>query len=205
MKLWEMTLTAGSLDLKLGKYLSIYAKSFPVSYEHLGDIEEVAVWFDKATSIYLLVKDKLIGWFYVIGFKTTMTGLELKAAYVLPDLRSNRLFEKFIWFLKKHVIGGSCIMLGDVHSEATQHVVKKLAHAERFELSWFNIDTTERVAVSDNMLLGYSALKATPWRIIIENDGDFSTWPKFYTPDHADIKQWYDFLLEHSSKSPLIL
>lgn len=192
--LLEMTMLAGSLDYNMSRFLPMYAKKFPESYKHVGDIEDVQVWFDDTDKIYLIIREKPEGWFYVVE---NSLGFEIKGAYLLPSLRGKRLFEKFIWFLKKHE-GMSLIVLGDVHSDITKQVVSKLVDADRFTVSWYNINTKEKVNFHDQPELGYSRAGSTKWRVIIENDGDFSDWPRFYDPSKPDIKQWYDFLIEEN-------
>ena len=189
-----MTMSVGDLSYNLSRYMSNYGKDFPKAHTHDGDIEEIQVWScNNHKGIYLFVSDaKPIGWFCI---NTKPFGSELTAIYVDEKFKGLRLFEKVCWYIKMH-LKLFPLFLGDVHSIATRGVIKKIASVNRLKVSWFNIETDSKEAFLKNPELGYSNEKTTPYRIMLENDGNFDDWNRFFSLSECSIKQFYDFLLE---------
>lgn len=191
MKLREMTMSSGSME-NLGKYLKDYEHILKDSV-HVGDIEDfnvfrkernVAPFYDYAIS----TEDKIIAFFSVTK------KWEVDIAYVSPEFRKKGLFSAFLFFLKRNE-GASKITLGNVHSQDTIDAIKRI-HA-RFDTHWENQKTKEKIKYDPNTAKDFYGVKSSnDWRIILENDSDFSDWPKFYPKDFPDLKTFYFNLLE---------
>lgn len=69
------------------------------------------------------------------------------------------------------------LIIGKVHSTDMQEVVKGLS---RFNKQWYNLKTKEKKPFNvDTLDDFYSHLHSIDWRLMLENSGDFSDWPKF--------------------------
>jgi hypothetical protein len=102
-------------------------------------------------------------------------------AYVVEVHRKQGLFSAFLFFLKRNE-GLSKIVLGELQSEATVEAVRRIY--KRFDASWKKDGYREPYdpATVDKY---YSSTKPTGWKIVLENDGDFSSWPKFFDLQEA--------------------
>lgn len=181
----EMTMKHGTME----NQLSIYFKSIikdEKNYKHVGDIEQIKVL--KNNDIYLLITDdKPIAFFQVTNSNNVA---DLQNAYTIPELRKTGIFTKFIWFLKRNE-GYNQIRFGDVHSEDTIEVIKAIS--KRFDTYWQN-GKGEKIPYDVNTIdQFYSKKHPTDWKIILENNYDFSDWPKFY--EVPNIKCIYEGII----------
>ena len=181
-----------SLNPVLEKYVEQLA-----DFQHVGDIEQIQVL--RNSTIYLLLKaDVGVGFFEVIKHDSTenlpyTNATLINVAYVADEFRGNSIFEKFIWFLKKHE-NGSKIILGDVHSPMMISTVKKLS--KKFETSWVKQDQKISYNV-EHLDQYYSYSGPTGWMIMLENYGSFENWPVFYDETSSDFRAKCDWLLEN--------
>lgn len=107
--------------------------------------------------------------------------------FVVPEHRKRGLFSMFLFFLKQNE-GLSQIIMGMRHSKDTLEAIKRIAR--RFNIYWSN--GKEKVPYSPETTdQFYSETAPTKWKLILENDGDFTDVPKkfdfrlaktFYTP-----------------------
>lgn len=187
MKLQEMTMVAGDLSYNLSRYFNSAARS-KSSFLHVGDIESIRV-LNKGNEFLLDLDQVNCAYFYV---KAENSIVEISVAYVDPEFRRQNIFAKFIWFLKRFYHTTE-IVIGDVHSKDTIEALKKLS--SRFNISWTK--DGQKVKYNPEKVDDfYGVNKPTGWKIVLENDGDFSKWPKFFDEQKPDIKQHYDWLLE---------
>jgi len=138
--------------------------------KHIGDIEEYNVRQDGK---YYTVWDNqsLIAYSSLENENNIVDDV-----WVHPDYRQQRIFSKMLWFYKTR-LNRSTLMLGKVHSPTIQEVVKGLS---RFDKYWLNIKTNETEPFElDTLDNFYDYLAPTPWRLMLENNGDFSDWPLF--------------------------
>lgn len=181
----EMTMRAGHMDQHLNQFFKNIAKQ-KTEFKHVGDIENIQVLFKE--QIYLLTKDATpLAFFQVYDEAPNAI---LKVAFVDAPFRKQGIFSKFIWFLKRNE-GYKRIILGDVHSPDTIAAVDYISH--RFNVYWDN-GKEQQPYQADIVDRFYSNFQPTEWRLVLENEGDFSSWPKFY--NIADIHTWYEWILK---------
>lgn len=107
--------------------------------------------------------------------------------WVSPDYRGQKLLSKLLWFYKTR-LNHPQILLGRMHSTDMQEVVKGLS---RFTKSWYKDGKTEPFDLNTF----YNNTKSTGWLLLLENDGDFSNWPK-YTTGKCFIYEVYEWQIE---------
>ena len=181
-----MTMKAGDLS-HLKNYFSEFVDDH-ASYKHIGDIEHFKVL--KKGYIYLLMREDVGVAFFEV--RKNYKALLIDVVYIDQSFRGKDVFEKFIWFLKKHK-GGSKILIGDVHSEKMINAIKKLS--KKFEISW--VKGNQKIKFDPEKINDfYGVGHTTGWQIMLENGGDFSGWPLFFNARSPDIKQYYYWLLE---------
>lgn len=178
----EMTMRAGNLDRLATAYVNLHKNDWKMG-EHVGDIEQFSVIkFNEFFSVWL--NDEIIS-----SLKTIPTGdlIEVRNIWTSKKFRGQKILSKLLWFLKTRM-GYSKLLLGDVHSQDTQAIVK--GGLSRFEKSWYKDGKKEKFSL-DTLDKFYSYGKSTGWRILLENDGDFSSWPKFTGSDWVrDNYEW---------------
>jgi predicted acetyltransferase len=185
----EMTQTFG----KTGEHIinamnSIYDNR--KSYDHIGDINQAQVLYKN--NIYLIIlNNEPIGFFQV--FNKNDTAL-VSNMFIIQKHRKKGWMSMFLFFLKQNE-SYSKIQLGDRHSEDTIKAIKRIS--KRFNIYWekngkrepYDIKTIDKY---------YSLIKPTGWNIILENDGDFKDYPKFWNHNSIlqDLRIQYDILLD---------
>lgn len=184
----EMTMRLGKMDNQLSTIVNQNKESWKTG-SHIGDIEDKKVLLYKATDknlIYSLWKDdEFVGYSLVIDANP----IEISQAWIDPEYRKQRIFSKILWFLKTRM-NYSPIQLGDIHNRDTVEVLKNLS---RFKKYWWN--GRDKIPYDpDSINQFYSLEKPTHWKLLLENDGDFSSWPK-YTTGYM-IKDFYDWQIE---------
>jgi len=172
----EMTMKAGSYE-HLESHLSAFEK---VKEEgvHCGDIEHYNVYRRERSSILIdyaiFLQDKIIAFFVIDSG-------ELSTAFVSKSERKKGLFSAFLFFLKRNE-GMNEIILVDLHNEDTINAIKRIY--KRFKTSWVKGD--EKVDFDPTIEKPYYLLmKPTGWKIMLENDGDFSNYLKFFNEETA--------------------
>ena len=122
----------------------------------------------------------------------TLNKNEIVAAFVQKDFRKKGLFSAFLFFLKRNE-NLSQIIIGEIQSQDTVEAVKRIH--KRFKTSWVKGDKKEKFDPNvENPY--YSFEKPTGWKIMLENDGDFSQWQKFYhktLQDDTRLTEMYYF------------
>lgn len=137
---------------------------------HVGDIEDFQVIHD---GVFYSVWDN-----DTIVACSSLSNNEVDHVWVNPQYRGRRVFSMLLWFYKTR-LNQSPLVLGQVHSSDMSEVVKGLS---RFHKFWFNTRTNEKVPFSiDTMNDYYSYHEVTPWRLILENSGDFTGWSMYNT------------------------
>lgn len=195
MRLFELSMRAGDLSKHLSAYFNQEIKNIE-SYEHIGDIENIQVFRkDYGTSgiLYILKKgEECISFSQV--FKLSEKRALVKNTFTVEKYRRQHAHVNFLFFLKRNE-GYSEIELGDIHSKDTLQVIPTLS--KRFQVSWENKKSQEKIkydsAEEDKY---YSSSKPTGWVILLENDGDFSEWPKFFDESKLNTKQYYYWLFQ---------
>lgn len=152
--------------------LSYYQDLYNVGI-HCGDIEDTQVIKaerGKLTDYAFFQQTKCVG-FAILNNNVVVN------VYVIPENRKRGLFSAFLFFLKRNE-GMHQIVLGDTQSEQTVSAVKRIY--KRFNTFW--IKDGEKIPYDPNTIdQFYSIAGPTGWQIMLENDGDFSHWPKFWS------------------------
>lgn len=172
----EMTMKVPSYEM-LADYLPHFTHLKSDGF-HCGDIEHFKI-FKKQRGLsytdYAAFLDGVIVAFFVLE------GNEITNAFVSKEYRKKGLFSAFLFFLKRNE-GLSQIILGDNHSYETVEAVKRIY--KRFNTSWFK--GIEKIPYDPNQEDPYYSMgKPTGWKIMLENDGDFSKWQKYF---HHEIQ-----------------
>lgn len=193
----EMTLKAGNLDPDLQRIFADYSdKIVDDELEHVGDIEHVKIMRRTYTrkGVDFLVSGKTR-----IGFASwniILTGagevFEVDNIYLIPNEQRKDLGYKYFFFLKN--VMGVKILLGNVHSNATQFFLQKQQNLKRFDISWLNLKTGERAEFDQDK---YDLTKPTDWRVLIESD-EAPFMSKFHvTLDDSVLAENYHYFSHH--------
>lgn len=211
--LGEMTMKAGDLTEPLRKTFEYFSTGLAdEELVHMGDIDDVQIMrFEQAKSkrafnpslppiVDFFVKDhQKIG--MMLGHRTRMHPksklwdagirfvLEFDEWFILPQFQRSGLGEKYLYFLKN--VMNTPVMIGNIHSTATQNFLKKTAAQKRFKMNWYNIKTGETEDFSKDK---YSTDKPNEWQVLIEHDDN----PLFnqFKSDVPSIKNTYEWLFD---------
>ena len=171
------------------RYGKEHQASWKTEGKHIGDIDNYQVkQYEHFYSLW--DKDLLIGFNSLTKDKADAP-IVVDIVWINPDYQGKKLFSKMLWFYKTR-LGHSKLMLGDIHSLAMQEVVK--SGLSRFKKSWLKNETSEPFDIK-TLDKYYDHSKSTGWQLVLENDGDFSNWPKF-TDGKDYIKESYDWQIE---------
>jgi|688.fasta_scaffold619970_2 hypothetical protein len=165
----EMTMLGPDLSQQAEKFANTNKKRWYTHGKHIADIENYKVLQDGI--YYSLWDDDTL----VAVSSLSNASNEVDDVYVNPVYRGKKIFSMMLWFFKTR-LNRSPLMLGQVHSKMMQEVIKGLS---RFNKYWYNIRTNEKEPFSlDTLDNFYSYLSPTPWRLMLENIGEFD-WPMF--------------------------
>jgi hypothetical protein len=180
----EMTQAVDSFE-HLVQFMPMVQMQLP-NATHCGDIEKAHVYRTSlmGSTFYIISHDGKT----VLGYYQ-LDGNEVLGAYVIPEMRQQNLTAMFLLFLKRNE-GMSKIIIGDQQSANMIATLKKIY--TRFDTSWEKDGT--KIPYHPNTISNFYDVKKTGWQIILENDGDFSKWPKFY--NLYNLKTWYNQLIE---------
>jgi len=187
-ELQEITMKVGNLDTQLSN-IAVQNKEHWKTGKHIGDIEDKKVLLFKATDknwIYSLWKEnELISYLLLVN----NSPVEVSQVWIDPNYRGQKIFSKLLWYLKTRE-NYSSILLGDIHSKDTVEVLKYLS---RFKNYWTN--GKEKISYDSTEIdKFYSLERPTEWKLVLENNGDFSSWPK-YTTGYM-VNDYYDWQIE---------
>lgn len=116
---------------------------------------------------------------------------EVDDVWVESKYRGKKIFSMMLWFFKTRLKRDK-LLLGAIHSRDMQEVVKGLS---RFEKKWLNVRTNQIEPFSLETLDDYySYAGPTPWRLMLENLGDFTDFPMFN--GGSFIKEAYEIYIE---------
>lgn len=90
----------------------------------------------------------------------------LEEWYIVPEHQRKGLGEQYLYFIKTEM--KLPLLLGDIHSTATQHLTKKLNASTKLKLSWYNTKTGE-IEPFEAEEGKYSTDGPTAWRLLVEN------------------------------------
>ena len=102
---------------------------------------------------------------------------EVNLMHVDPKYRGQKILSKLLWNFKSRQ-GRSKLTLDQYHSDDLYNVIKQ-GGLSRFNKSWqnshgdiepFDVNTVDKY---------YSHTKPTGWKLVLENDGDFSDMPHY--------------------------
>lgn len=183
LDLKEMTVKAESYET-LEKWIPEYSNLKDVG-EHTGDIEDYSVYKRNRNDLIdysIFLDDKIVAFFVVK--KPDI----LSIAFVKKEYRKIGIFSLFLFFLKRNE-NFSKIVLDNSHSRDTINALKRI-HT-RFKTYW--TDGSKEIKFDPNKEEPfYSSKKPTKWKIVLENDGDFSDWPKYY-PKPGEMPDLHTF------------
>lgn len=168
-ELTEMTMRGPDLSKSAQTFVDANKRRWATHGKYIADIENYKVLLD---GIYYTLWDNDV---LVAAASLSNATNEVDDVWVNPDYRSRKIFSMMLWFFKTR-LNKDKILLGQIHSKDMQEVVKGLS---RFEKKWYNIRTNAVEPFSvDTVDNYYSHGGPTPWRLMLENDGDFN-WPMF--------------------------
>lgn len=156
---------------------------------HCGDIEQF--------NIYKLQRDNLTDYGFFendicVGFAVLRQN-EITNVYIIPEKRQLGLWSMFLFFLKKneHM---SKIILDNRHSEQMLQALKRIYQV--FDTSWIKGD--EKIPFDPKTTdQFYSKKEPTGWKIMLENDGDFSKEENIFEGlNITDSRSMYFWFLE---------
>lgn len=182
----EMTMRAGNLQQMAQSAIDLNRDEL-LSGKHIGDID-VSFKVLKGKDTYSIVKDDDLVASILLTKKFDLPVVE--NAWVKKEYRGKKWFSKLLWFMKVHE-GMDKILIGDIHSSDMQEVVKNLS---RFDKHWFDGKSVDNFS-ADTYKDYTGASKKTSWYLMLENDGDFSDWPRFENKGRS-LKEWYDWQIE---------
>ena len=189
----EMTMKAGDLEPHLRRSFDYLLTFDDDELVHIGDIDDVKVMKTRVADydVHLLVKGSdRIG--YMLG-RLQPDMLMIEEWYVVSTERRKNLGEKYLYFLKNTL--HLKVLMGNVHSTATQAFLKKLALHKRFELSWYNVDTKQTKPFDQET---YELTKPSKWQVLIESD-DIAVFNTF-NAGFPSIKNTYEWLFQDIDK-----
>lgn len=182
MKISDITETLRSSSLE--KTAAEQLKTLDMSgYIHIGDMEHFDVMRNDIGFVLLDTKDKTRAGLFVVKSSDELPEyMDIILAYVDPKYRGRKIFEGFLWFIKSR-LNYNIIQFGNSHTDDMIKTLKVLSKGP-FNLKWKNIKTGEEVLYDANTVDQYygTKLKRTEWRVIAENQADFSDWPKYRYP-----------------------
>ena len=176
----EMTMRGGNFDISATEYSKSFLKHLD-KFTYIADIEDFKVlkWqYLKSDTFFLLIKDdQVISSCKVLDY---LDGIKMiRNIWTDRNYRGNGILSKLLWFFKTR-LNYSRMVLGDLHSEDTQKVVKN--GLSKFKKSWYKNGKQEPFS-ADTLNNFYSDSKATGWLVMLENDGQFENWPMFKGTD----------------------
>jgi hypothetical protein len=164
-ELTEMTMRGPDLSAQAEQFANRNKESWYTHGKHIADIENYKVLQD---GIYYSLWDYTT---LVAVCSLSNSGNEVDDVYVNPAYRGKKIFSMMLWFFKTR-LNKSPLMIGQVHSKMMQEVIKGLS---RFEKYWYNIRTNETEPFAlDTLDNFYGYLSPTPWRLMLENSGEFN-------------------------------
>ncbi len=169
MKINEMTMKGPDFSKQAKEFGEINKKRWLEKGKHIADIEQYRV-IQHGIYYSLWENDQLVAFCSLANADNTVDDV-----YVAEEYRGKKIFSMMLWFFKTR-LNRDQLILGPVHSAMMQEVIKGLS---RFNKYWINIRTNEKepfdLKTLDNY---YSYLSPTPWRLVLENQGQFD-WPMF--------------------------
>jgi len=169
MKINEMTMRGPNFDKQAEEFGKMNEKRWLEQGKHIADIEQYKV-IQHGIYYSLWDNDQLVAFCSLSNADNTVDDV-----FVQQDYRNKKIFSMMLWFFKTR-LNRTPLLLGPVHSNTMQEVVKGLS---RFKKYWVNIKTNEKVPFDINTVDEYySYLQPTPWRLVLENNGEFN-WPMF--------------------------
>lgn len=176
-----MTMRGPDLSDQAEKFANMHKEQWYQQGKHIADIENYKVIQD---GVYYSLWDDAT----LVSYCSLSDDNIVDNVYVTPSYRGKKIFSMMLWFFKTR-LNRSPLMIGKVHSTDMQEVVKGLS---RFNKQWYNIKTGENATFElDTLDNYYSHLQPTEWRLMLENSGDFSDWPK-YTEWKCFITEAYE-------------
>jgi len=168
-ELEEMTMRGPDLSNVAQQFVDANRDRWFKNSKYIADIENYRVLQD---GIYYSLWDSDI--IVAVASLSNATNT-VDDVWVNPDYRGRKIFSMMLWFFKTRLNKGK-ILLGQIHSKDMQEVVKGLS---RFEKKWYNVRTNVVEPFSiDTIDNYYSYGGPTPWRLMLENSGEFN-WPMF--------------------------
>jgi len=185
MKISEMTMHGPDFSIQAEQFANKYKTRWLKYGKYIADIADYKVLQD---GIYYSVWDNEI---VVAVCSLSNSENKIDDVYVNPEYRGNKIFSMMLWFFKTR-LNRSPLMLGEVHSSMMQEVIKGLS---RFNKYWINIKTNEKQPFSIETLDNfYSYMNPAPWRLMLENSGEFVDWPMYNTGGY--VKESYNPYLD---------
>ncbi len=181
MQILEMAVRAGSFEKEAAEFgemnKSKWFKSDPIA-----DIDNFQV--RKAGVHYSVWHDEVLIAFASLSKQDIPI---VDDVWVNPDYRGKGVFAKLLWFFKSRE-GHPKLLIGGVHSEMMQDVIKRLS---KFQKSWYKQGEVKPFSI-DTLDQFYKGFGSSHWQLMLENeDTFFDGWPHFNGGGY--IKESYDW------------
>jgi len=170
-----MTMRAGKINDNMAQKVVDNNKEKWFQGEIIGDIDQYVL--KKSDKMYSLWTDDNK---YVASARLgdpEQYGLsEVNLMHVDPLYRNQRILSKLLWNFKTRQ-GRNKLVLQQVHSDNLYNVVT--GGLSRFNKYWVNAEGQTKPFDINSLDQFYSHSQSTGWRLVLENTGDFSFFPKF--------------------------
>lgn len=174
-ELSEMTMRAGRINDRLAQTIVNTNKNKWAQGEIVGEIEHYTL--RKSANIYSLWDDDA----YVASASLSdedAQGLSLvNLMYVAPEYRAQGILSKLLWNFKTRQ-NRSKLVLQQVHSDDLYTIIAN-GGLSRFNKHWINANCETQPFDLDTLNQFYRYDQPSGWRLVLENTGDLTFFPKF--------------------------
>jgi len=172
----EMTMRAGKINDKMAQKVVTNNKEKWFQSEVIGNIDQYIL--KKSEKMYSLWTDDNK---YVASAglgDPDINGLsEVNLIHIDPLYRNQGILSKLLWNFKTRQ-GRNKLTLQQVHSDDLYNVIAN-GGLSRFDKYWVNSTGQTKPFDINSLDQFYSHSQPTGWRLVLENTGDFSFFPKF--------------------------
>ena len=185
----EMTMRGGNFEKAALSFVNANKDYWFQNGKHIGDIDQFTV--KKLLTMYSIWnKDEVVACASLDIVPDQYAVVD--AVWVSSAYRGQKIFSKLLWFFKTRE-RQTKLVLGDVHSKDMQEVTKGLT---RFRKLWIDKEGKTAEYSPETVDKFYSWGGKTGWRLMLENTGDFTDWPRYTTGTSEWIKESYDWQIE---------
>jgi hypothetical protein len=174
MRLSELSMRTGRLNDKESKnFVNNNASVWLTDGKIIGQIDRFNL--RRYEDMYSLWNDSN----YVASAKLSDYGnySEVNLLHVDEKYRNQKILSKLLWNFKTRQ-GKNKLILNQYHSDDLYDVIKN-GGLSKFEKYWIDGNGNKESFDTSSIEKYYSRLKPTGWKLVLENDGNFSDMPHF--------------------------